>query len=139
DSDGDGLTDLEEIARVNGHVTDPSDDDTDDDEMNDGDETVAGTDPTDPASRFELLYQALPPPGASIELNWRGSDAGAYDVFYLDGGSWPTGAFQAVTNPENIAVSNTTIRYVDDGTGTAPPPGDPSVGQRTYQIRAHKR
>ncbi len=42
DSDGDGLTDDEEITR---YGTDPQDADTDNDGVNDGDEVAAGTDP----------------------------------------------------------------------------------------------
>ena len=45
DEDGDGLTDLEEVADVG---TDPCNPDTDGDGLNDGDEVNLGTDPTNP-------------------------------------------------------------------------------------------
>jgi Prokaryotic phospholipase A2/Bacterial TSP3 repeat len=44
DSDGDGLSDCEEVSTYN---TDPSDPDSDDDGLNDGDEVGLGTDPGD--------------------------------------------------------------------------------------------
>lgn len=52
DSDGDGLTDGEEVNPPSGRpATDPLVEDTDGDGVNDGAEVVAGSDPTDPASR----------------------------------------------------------------------------------------
>ena len=46
DSDGDGLTDAEEVALG----TDPNDADSDDDGLSDGEEVALGTDPNDPDS-----------------------------------------------------------------------------------------
>jgi hypothetical protein len=51
DADGDDLTDLDEMKI---HGTDPSSPDTDGDGMRDGDEIVAGTQPTDSQSFFHL-------------------------------------------------------------------------------------
>ena len=51
DTDGDGLSDGEEAVLG----TDPLDRDTDDDGLRDGDEIVAGTDPFDPDSDDDLL------------------------------------------------------------------------------------
>ena len=48
DSDGDGLTDIDEINGANGFVTDPANADTDGDGLEDGDEVnTYGTDPTE--------------------------------------------------------------------------------------------
>jgi hypothetical protein len=52
DSDGDGLTDEEEIALG----TDPFNPDTDDDGINDGDEVELGTDPLNPDTDGDILY-----------------------------------------------------------------------------------
>lgn len=52
DSDGDGLTDEEEIALG----TDPLNPDTDDDGINDGDEVELGTDPLNPDTDGDILY-----------------------------------------------------------------------------------
>jgi len=50
DTDKDGLTDADEIDNYN---TDPTSDNTDRDEMNDGDEIIAGTDPLNPDECFK--------------------------------------------------------------------------------------
>ena len=64
DTDGDGLSDAEEMTGVdnglttsdpNGNVTQPADADSDDDGMNDGDEAFAGTNPNDDSSVLEIL------------------------------------------------------------------------------------
>lgn len=53
DSDGDGLTDKEELdgSKNNGEPTDPNKSDTDGDGVSDKDEIDAGTDPNDPNSK----------------------------------------------------------------------------------------
>lgn len=64
DSDGDGLSDQEELTGVdnpltpinpNGQITNPNNPDSDGDGVTDGKEAVAGTDPNDPQSKFELV------------------------------------------------------------------------------------
>ena len=64
DSDQDGLTDCEELSGVNnpnsncdpnGNITDPNDDDSDDDGFNDCVEANFGTDPNDPTSFPDTL------------------------------------------------------------------------------------
>lgn len=51
DSDGDGLTDGDELEN---HGTDPTNDNTDGDALGDGDEAIAGTDPLDPSDFFHM-------------------------------------------------------------------------------------
>lgn len=66
DSDGDGLTDLEEMSGINdtvnnpaydprGHVTDPSKPDTDGDGIDDGVEARIGTSPLNPGEWFQAM------------------------------------------------------------------------------------
>ena len=58
DTDGDGLLDGEEVtAGSDGYFTDPNDEDTDGDGYSDGLEAQWGTDPTDPNSKNELIWQ----------------------------------------------------------------------------------
>ena len=59
DSDGDGLSDIEELQ----HGSDPLTPDTDGDGVNDGDEVAQGSDPTDPADGG-----VAPPPEELVEL-----------------------------------------------------------------------
>ena len=65
DSDGDGLSDTNE---VHGTGTDPVDRDTDDDGSSDGDEPIAGTDPLDPDSVF-VIVDCVPFPQGAV-LSW---------------------------------------------------------------------
>ncbi len=139
DTDADGLADIEEISRLGGgYLTDPTNPDTDADRQNDGEEVLAGTDPTNGASRFEFI-QAAARIGADggVWLDWRGSAAAHYDVQY-SGGVGNHERFLSVTDPHRISVSNETVRYCDDGTGTTPAPTNPAVRQRAYRIRAYR-
>ncbi len=68
DSDGDGLTDSDEI---NIHGTDPLNPDTDGDGVHDGFEVNATTDPLDPLSKPDvLLWSKTYGGGASLEYSW---------------------------------------------------------------------
>lgn len=81
DSDGDGVSDLDEDPNKNGIVdpgeTDPDASDTDQDGMGDGDEEHAGTDPLDPASSFRLSLQAQAYSGP-FSLSWPGRTSASY-------------------------------------------------------------
>jgi hypothetical protein len=77
DSDMDGLSNGDEVARG----TDPLDSDTDDDGLNDGDEIVAGTDPTNRFDRF-AIKAVLVSSGARLPvIQWDGITGRAYTVY----------------------------------------------------------
>jgi len=67
DTDGDGLSDEEEIGT---HSTDPTDEDSDDDGMTDGDETVADTDPSSADSLLNIYHVAAETNG--VRISWKG-------------------------------------------------------------------
>ena len=79
DSDGDGLTDGEEIDLG----TNPLVRDTDGDGAEDGDEVAAGTDPTEPPAQVALFNTA------SGEWNLRSADGSTTDFFYGNPGDTP--------------------------------------------------
>ncbi len=87
DSDGDGLSDAEEQTGVNniltpcnpaGHTSNPALADTDGDGANDGEEAIAGTNPNDPASVFQIVYEAGDLNG--IVLRWSSVSGRLYSV-----------------------------------------------------------
>ncbi|PIO05511.1 hypothetical protein COT47_04510, partial [Candidatus Woesearchaeota archaeon CG08_land_8_20_14_0_20_43_7] len=55
DTDGDGLSNYEELSSSNGYVTNPMSEDTDGDGISDGAEILLGTDPTNAASTVKDL------------------------------------------------------------------------------------
>ncbi len=55
DSDGDGIDDGDEVSAANGHITDPTDPDSDDDGFNDALEIAQGTDPNNGADFPDTL------------------------------------------------------------------------------------
>ncbi len=66
DADSDGLNDWDELAV---HGTDPDNAYSDNDTMNDGDEVIAGTDPNESGSVFEVSsFNALG--GGTNEITW---------------------------------------------------------------------
>jgi 3',5'-cyclic AMP phosphodiesterase CpdA len=77
DSDGDGLSDQEELtgsdnaltfANPGGITTDPQRSDSDGDGMSDGDEAIAGTDPNSASSAFRIVN--VNAPGGSLTVEW---------------------------------------------------------------------
>jgi hypothetical protein len=87
DSDGDGLSDQEELTGRNnslttadpgGRITDPNVADSDGDGVNDGDEALAGTDPNSAASVFAI--HSVERNGSSVTITWR-SIAGRFTAF----------------------------------------------------------
>lgn len=89
DTDGDGLSDQEEItgsnnvltpANPDGRVTNPLLADSDGDHMNDGQEAISGTDPNDSASRFELV-SVLATGAPGVRIQWSSSTGRFYSMW----------------------------------------------------------
>ena len=78
DTDGDGLSDAAENATF---ATDPGAPDTDHDGQTDGEEVFAGTDPTDPASRF-VIESLEPLANGTVRITWQSMPDRTYDVLY---------------------------------------------------------
>ncbi|MBU0679142.1 MAG: S8 family serine peptidase [Verrucomicrobia bacterium] len=119
DTDGDGLTDLEEDADADGIVdsdesspfvidtdgdglgdgdevsiygSDPSKVDTDGDGLRDDEEVVAGTDPDDANDRFMgVAVPASLSPADEFHFQWDGLTGRIYSVYYSAGPLSPTG------------------------------------------------
>jgi hypothetical protein len=77
DADNDHLSDLDEMKL---HDTDPSDPDTDGDQMIDGDELFAGFSPNDSASVFRA---ALSPSGSQLNVSFQTITGRTYAVEQL--------------------------------------------------------
>ncbi len=121
DSDGDGLSDQEELTGLdnrltapnpNGHITDPLISDTDGDGVPDGQEAIAGTDPNDSASRFQLIVAVLQPPD-SVVLQWSSESARLYDL-------WNTTNLMSPWNriAANVAATPPINSYTSPATGS---------------------
>jgi hypothetical protein len=91
--------------------------DTDGDGMADYAEFVAGTDPNDSQSRFEVSLQAATPPGKGIRLEWNSVLSRSYRVWGSENGvDWaPLGlAFQGNAGPLSYTVPDNpqqTVRF----------------------------
>lgn len=121
DTDGDGLSDAEEVTGFDNTLTpinpggltsNPNLADTDGDGMNDGDEIRAGTNPTNASSVFKILDQQ-PEPGNTIRLDWTTVSGRFYQVTFSHGN---------LTNPWfNLAsfTATSALTRVTD-TNTAP-------------------
>jgi hypothetical protein len=120
DTDGDGLTDNEEItgydnlltpANPNGITSNPLNADSDGDGMNDGDEHLSGTNPGDPASIFKIVSQ-LPADAGNIHIDWSTVSGLLYEVKFAD---------NSLTNPWTdltaFTATSALSRVTDTNTG----------------------
>jgi len=129
DTDGDGILDVYETntGTWNGPTdtgTDPNDADSDNDGLNDGDEVVAGTNPTSSASTFEM--ETVASSGASgMVIEWLARTNKIYSVHRLDG-SLVGGSFAPLGSFSNISVASDGYTNVVDNTLTN--------GHRFYRI-----
>ncbi len=127
DSDGDGLSDGEELTGMDnvltpidpaGRTSDPALADSDGDGMADGAEAVAGTDPRDPASR--LAVTGFEVTGVAAEIRWPSVPDRRY-------------ALLATTN-----LAMAPVRVVSNITATPPtnahPLPPPGAGPRFYTL-----
>jgi hypothetical protein len=96
DNDNDGLTDFEELTGVdepsstfgnagtplnpNGYHSNPSDFDTDDDGLNDGEEGIAGTDPNSSNSCLRITGITNAPSSGQI-ITWQSVSGRNYDIY----------------------------------------------------------
>ncbi len=87
DSDGDGLSDYEELtgldnvltlANPNGVITDPNRPDSDGDGISDGDEALAGTNPNDPISGFRII--AIQNTGSDVNVTFSSIAGRSYQL-----------------------------------------------------------
>ena len=99
DSDGDGLTDFEEITGLNepssvlpgttvlldpgGNVTDPFNPDTDGDGFTDAEEALAGTDPNDEDDYLRFLAISALSPSETV-VTWRSEVGREYGLYAVD-------------------------------------------------------
>lgn len=110
DTDGDGLSDFEE---VNTTFTDPTKADTDGDGVGDLEEITAGTDPRDATSAFTMGAVTASPSGGVV-VSWRGVAGKSYSVHRTTDLSSP--AYETVaTGVPGVAP----ITTVEDSTGLA--------------------
>lgn len=117
DTDGDGLTDVQELALG----TDPLNADSDGDGVDDGTEVAAGTDPLNSASSFTLVSASRHPVSGAVLLSWHSVPGKTYQCQFssdLTEGSWqdvgaPVPASAGITTSfsDNSATPQITGRY----------------------------
>ena len=115
DTDGDGLSDQEELTGTDnvltapnpsGQTTDPNRFDTDGDGQSDGVEALAGTNPNSPASVFSIVGDALD--GAGFRVDWSCVVGKKYRVQYRDD------MFSAWSDiPGDVMATTATTNIVD--------------------------
>jgi hypothetical protein len=104
DTDGDGLSDGDE---VNIYHTNPLVADTDGDGMSDGQEVIAGTDPNDPSSVFQIT--SIQFADGTITLTWPSATGKSYSVYGTTDLSWND--FTTLTN--GVAATPPTNSFAD--------------------------
>jgi hypothetical protein len=102
DTDGDGLTDVQEAILG----TDPNNPDTDADGASDGTEAAAGTDPLDASSTFKMSEISKNPANGEVTVSWSSVPGKTYKLEStesLDPASW-----QDVAGAESVASQGAT-------------------------------
>lgn len=108
DLDQDGLVTSEESALG----TDPAKADSDDDDFDDGLETILGTNPSDSTDRFHVSELTLPSTG-DIELTWPSKAGNSYRIeksSTLEPGSW--------VSVGNVTATGSTTTWTADNSTT---------------------
>jgi hypothetical protein len=106
DTDGDGLRDVDELALFG---TDPTLRDTDGDGLDDYQEWIAGTDPNDPASCFQITAIANLPP---VEIHFLSSSNRLYTLHFTTNlpGGWASvpgqGPRIGIGGPDHLTDTN---------------------------------
>jgi len=129
DNDGDGLWDHWEVSGEKfspNSPTNPNLVDSDNNGISDFAEMIAGTNPNDPASAFQIV--AIEPDGANKEVTWRarGNNERIYVVRTIDGSYNGT--------PNVVIWSNTVAGGSAPWYETTETISDPSVNARFYAI-----
>lgn len=109
DTDGDGLSDFDEVRT---YFTDPLFTDSDEDGMSDSAEIQAGSDPNDPDSCFAVSLTPLPSGG--VRLTWQGKSGRHYRVNRCD--QLGTGAYTTLATGVSGVEPQTTY---DDTQGSS--------------------
>jgi len=135
DSDGDGIMDVYETNTgtydsPTNTGTDPNNPDTDEDGLLDGDEVIAGTDPTSASSTFEM--DVLTQAASEFTMSWLAVTGRVYSIYYLDGSLVTNGTFMPLGNNTNISVMVDGLTNVVDTTAI-------SSDQRTYRIQVREQ
>lgn len=107
DSDNDGISDQAEIGTFS---TDPNIADADGDNLTDGDEVIAGTDPNNPLSKLEISAIELRDDGSS-QIQWESVTGRTYRIFRstnLQSNEWgtPIGTTNGDGNLQNFVDNN---------------------------------
>jgi hypothetical protein len=109
DSDGDGITDGIEINVLNSNPTSAN---SDGDELDDMEEFIAGTDPSDPNACFEIAYNPdLFTPGHAF-LEWPSFTNRYYNIYWSN--NLTNGFTNLVSNLEHPVSSYTDTEHGDE-------------------------
>ncbi len=127
DLDGDGLTDIEEVAT---YRTDPYNPDTDGDLVTDYEEVkVTKTNPRDASSTPHSVLKTTCLPDRRVSISWQSVIGRYYQVV------WSEDMLNWVAGSDYILAAESTTTWVDSGQpGTPISPAEPSLMWRFYRI-----